>query len=73
MDFDREIENQRLKQDLQEVIVFMTCDICGAEIYEGHDYYDCPAGYLCEDCFDKVQSEEKRECEKIAGDNNEWR
>ena len=72
MDFDKEIENQRLEKDPQEQMVYMICDNCGAEIYEGQEFYDCDAGYLCEDCFDEIQKIEKFESERIAGEKDEW-
>ena len=71
MDFDKEIENLRLQRDPQEQLVCMTCDNCGAEIYEGQEFYDCDAGYLCEDCFEEEQDMYKSSCERIAGEDDE--
>ena len=69
MDF-YDLEEERLRNDLQEAKEYLHCDNCGAEIYRGQEYYDCEAGYLCEECFDKDQEMYKQSCERIAGDED---
>ena len=66
-----DLEAERLKLDPQEVKVCLKCDKCNSEIYEGQEYYETDLGDLCETCFDEMQSEEKKECERIAGDDDE--
>lgn len=68
MDYDRYLENERIKNDLQEVPVIYNCDRCGGEIYKGNPYYETDTELLCEDCFDKMQAREKQETERIAGE-----
>lgn len=70
MDFF-DLEKERLRKDPQEAKICLKCDKCNSEIYEGEEYY-CYDGImeLCEDCFDEMQSEEKRDCERIAGDDD---
>ena len=53
MDFDKEIENQRLDVDPQEQKVFCQCEECGGEIYVGEECnYDEETGsYIHEDCL----------------------
>lgn len=65
-----DLEAERLRNDPQEAKVYFNCDNCGAEIYEGQEYYDCEAGYLCEECFDEDQEMYKQSCERIAGDDD---
>lgn len=69
MDFDNYIENERIKTDLQEKDILYNCDECGADIYEGNEFY-CLEGFnLCEECFDEIQRNEKNEHRHIAGEN----
>ena len=67
-----DLEAERLRLDPQEAKVYLNCDNCGGEIYEGQEYYECEMGDLCEKCFDKMQEDEKAECERIAGDDDEY-
>ena len=55
----------------KEEKVCFCCDKCKEEIYYGQEYYKTDFGYVCEKCFDEIQLEEKRECERIAGDDDE--
>ncbi len=66
-----DLEAERLKLDPQEAKTCFNCDVCGDEIYEGQEYYDCETGYLCESCFDKEQDTYKQSCERIAGEDDE--
>lgn len=66
-----DLEAERLRLDPQEAKVCFNCENCDGEIYEGNSYYEYNGDYLCEQCFDKKQEDEKRECERIAGDNDE--
>lgn len=68
MDFDNYIENERIKNDLQEKKVIHTCDNCEAEIYAGNEFWSLEGYTLCEDCFDEIQRNEKNEHRLIAGD-----
>lgn len=70
MNEDKYWEEQRIANDPQEEKVYFNCDLCGAEIYKGQEYYDCDAGYLCEKCFDEEQEMYKQSCERIAGDDD---
>lgn len=70
MSEDKYWEEQRIMCDAQEDKVCFNCKICGTEIYEGQEYYDCETGYLCEKCFDEEQEIYKKNCERIAGDDN---
>lgn len=73
MDFDNEIEKQRIRNDLQEKKIFCTCDRCNQEIYFGNLYYlfQNLKFNLCENCFDELQAMEKKEFERIAGEEDE--
>lgn len=73
MDFDAEIEKQRIKNDPQEAEIFCYCDRCNQEIYVGNSYYlfQNLKFNLCENCFDELQDMEKKESERIAGEDNE--
>ena len=71
-DFDNEIERQRIELDPQEVKVCFNCDRCNAEIYEGNKYYFYERNSLCEECFDDIQSEEKFNSIRIAGDEDDY-
>ena len=71
MDFDSYIENERLKNDIQEREVLQYCDECQAEIYKGNEYYNLEGYNLCEDCFDKMQQREKEEHRLVAGEEYE--
>lgn len=44
--------------------VFGECDMCGAEIYEGEDYYEIAGGIYCEYCVSECKKE--AECEEYA-------
>lgn len=68
MDFDRYIENERLKTDLQEKNVLYSCDECSGEIYEGNEFFSIEGYNLCEDCYDEMQRREKEEHKHIAGE-----
>jgi hypothetical protein len=65
-----DLEEERLKFDLQEATIFCNCDDCGSEIYYGNEYYvdEILCNSLCEDCFDKRQSQQKRTNYRIAGE-----
>lgn len=71
MNLDKEIEKQRLQQDLQEAKVYFNCNRCNAEIYQGNEYYCYERNILCEECFDELQSNEKFKAKRIAGDDND--
>lgn len=71
MDFDNYMETQRLQNDMQEVLALNRCDECGAEIYKGSEYYSIEGYNLCEDCFDKMQEQEKNDHRLIAGEEYE--
>lgn len=66
-----DLEAERLRLDPQEAKVYFNCDRCGGEIYEGQNYYIYERDILCEECFDEMQYDEKRECERIAGDEDD--
>ena len=72
MDFDKEIENQRLKYDLQENRVSFNCTRCNSEIYNGEDYFIYERSKICEECFDEIQNDEKFNSKRIAGDDNDY-
>lgn len=67
------LEKQRndLYKDDEESVCFQ-CDKCRANIYDGQTYYECEIGDLCEECFDEMQTDEKRECERVAGEDDEY-
>lgn len=69
MDFDNEIENQRLKEDLQERKVTFYCDECKTEIYEGNEAYSFINGCICEDCIDKELEQIKKNARFIVGED----
>ena len=71
VNFDKEIENQRLKLDKQEVKPKLRCYRCGSEIYDGEEYYLYERDKLCEECFDEMQEDEKYESKRFAGDDDE--
>lgn len=71
MNLDKEIEKQRIKDDLQEAKVCFNCNRCNSEIYTGNEYYFYERNLLCEECFDELQSNEKFKAKRIAGDNDE--
>ena len=71
MDIDKMLENERLKEDLQEVEVFCFCDRCSNEIYMGNYYYEHERNRICEECFEEFQADEKYESRRIAGDDDE--
>ena len=68
MDFDNYIEKERIKSDLQEKNVIHNCDNCGADIYEGNEFYSLEGYNLCEDCYDEIQRKEKEKHKCIAGE-----
>lgn len=39
-----------------------------SEIYKGNDYYSVENENLCEDCFERYQDNERKECMKVAGE-----
>ena len=63
-----DLEAERLRNDPQETKVYSECDFCGGEIYIGQEYYNFEGNILCEQCFDEMQLDEKRECARIAGE-----
>ena len=71
MNFDKELENQRISMDRQEIEVYCYCERCGKEIYKNEDYYYYEKDKLCEECFDEIQHDEKFNCRRIAGDYDE--
>ena len=71
INWDKVLENLRTSTDPQEQPVIMHCDKCLKEIYKGEEYYDDDVDFLCEDCFDKWQEEQKEICKRIAGENFE--
>ena len=66
-----DLEAERLRLDPQEVKVYSECDACGDEIYVGQEYYKVEGSNYCEQCFDEMQLDEKRKCERIAGEEYE--
>ena len=69
MDYLDALELEKQKNDLyEEENAYSECDICGNEIYEGQEYYNFNGDIYCEQCFDEMQSDEKRECKRIAGE-----
>lgn len=68
MDFDREIENQRIKSDLQEKEPVLYCTDCHTAIYANEEYYEYYGDDLCEDCIDDRLKIEKGNCRVMAGD-----
>ena len=69
---DDYLEHLRYQSDPQEQPVSLHCDKCGAEIYEGEEYYTTPElGDVCEKCFDYEADSHKKDCERIAGDDKE--
>ncbi len=68
MDFDNYIENERIKNDSQEQEANIYCDRCDCGIFEGENYYKYENLNLCEDCMDATLKSEKKECERIAGE-----
>ena len=67
-----DLEAERLKLDPQEAKVELRCGKCGAEIYKGQEYYFFEREYFCEECFDEIQSDEKIEARRIAGEEDEY-
>lgn len=72
MDFDNEMEKMRIKNDSQEKIVCYLCSRCNAEIYINEEYYIYQRCKLCEECFEEIQKDERYECRRIAGDDNDY-
>ena len=72
MDFDRKLEKLRIQLDPQEKKEELKCDRCGTEIYKDDDYYLYERNRLCEECFDDIQSTEKFECRRTAGDEDDY-
>jgi len=70
MDFDNYIEKERIKTDWQEKDIIHICDNCGADIYEGNEFYSLEGYNLCEECFDEIQRNEKAEHRCVAGEDN---
>ena len=70
MNFDRYIENERIKNDPQEQKIYFYCARCGSEIYKNEEYYFYQRERLCENCFDEIQNDEKFEAKRIAGDDD---
>lgn len=68
MDFDGYIEKERINIDLQEKKIEINCSNCGADIYEGNEYFNLEGYDLCEDCFDEIQRKEKNEHRYVAGE-----
>lgn len=65
-----DLEEQRLKLDREEQgKVAFKCNKCGTDIYENDEYYFYERDYLCEECFDEIQKDEKFEAKRIAGDD----
>lgn len=64
------LEEFRLINDIQEAEVKLTCEICQKELYDGDNYYETDKYYhICEDCMDEELRKEKKECERIIGDD----
>ena len=66
MDFDKYIENERIKNDPMEQKPKYYCNNCTFEIYSGDKYYDFEGQILCEECFDEKLEQLKQSIEKIA-------
>ena len=68
-----DLEEQRLQLDREEQgKVAFQCDRCGRDIYDGEEYYCREGDWLCEECFDELQKDEKYECRMIAGDDDDF-
>ena len=69
MDYLDALALEKQKNEMyEEIEPYFTCDKCGADIYEGQEYYNFEGDTLCEQCFDEIQEIEKRECSRIAGE-----
>lgn len=67
MDFDKELEKQRIAQDPQEEEPIMQCSRCGIDIYEGEGFWETAIGTLCECCYDDLFYKYKKDNKIIAG------
>lgn len=68
--FDEVIEKLRVSLDPQEQKLYCYCQKCEKEIYKGEEYCETDEyEFLCEDCFDELQKQEKQDCLKVAGDD----
>ena len=72
MDLDKHLEYSRLENDLQERDVSYRCDGCNCEIYQGNEYFLNDENFIfCEKCYDEIQSNQKKDARKVAGEE-EW-
>lgn len=73
MDYLDSLALEKQKEDFyspDESEPIFYCTNCKKEIYYGDNYYETDLGDICEDCFDEIQINEKRECERIAGEDD---
>ena len=54
MDFDKYIEEERIKCDKQERKALFECQYCGADICEGDSYHELDNEIFCCNCFDAI-------------------
>ncbi len=54
MNFDKYIEEERIRCDQQEKKVILKCQYCGAGIYEGDSYHELDNEIYCCNCFDDI-------------------
>lgn len=54
MNFDKYIEEERIKCDKQEKKGLFECQYCGANIYDGDIYHELDNEIFCCDCFDEI-------------------
>lgn len=66
MNFDKEMENQRMVVDSQEQPVAFYCDECKQEIYNGEESYSFINGCICENCMDKELQQLKENAKFVA-------
>ena len=58
-----------LEPDVEE---YITCDICGGEIYKGYNYWNFDNEIYCEHCKDSHLSELANECEEVYDPKGEY-
>lgn len=71
MDFDKELEKQRIATDSQEEEAVMQCSRCGTDIYAGENFWETEIGIMCECCYDDLFYQYKKDNKNIAGKDNE--
>ena len=66
MDYDKYLENERIKTDKQEKKSMYECQYCGADIYKGEDYHELDNEIFCCNCFDEIII---KDTTRIAGED----